>query len=171
MINPAIKLIPLLFLVKKPITDSLHWAEIIEKASKGRAIPIPKKMKLNRFVTKPMVDVLMANKTINDAGLQGKTIAPKKKPKIKEVANGFLVIGAFIFFGIILVKSKLNMRNKLTRAKIPKAIGDMIPMTLVREACRNFVNINPIRNIEDMTPAVTINPKRIKVFFDSFPEN
>ena len=171
MINPAIKLIDLLFLVKNPITDSLHWAEIIEKASRGRAIPIPKNMKLNRFVTKPIVDVLIANKTINDAGLQGKTIAPKKKPKIKDVANGFFVTGARNCLGNNLEKSKLNIRNKLTIAKIPKAIGDIIPITLVREACRNFVNINPIRNMEDMTPEVTINPKRIKVFFDSFPEN
>jgi len=128
-------------------------------------------MKLNRFVTKPIVDVLIANKTIRDAGLQGKTIAPKKNPKIKELANGFLVTGAFICFGISLLKSKLNIRNKLTTARIPKAIGDTIPITLVNDVCKNFVNINPIRNIEDITPKVTNNPKKMKVFFDSLPEN
>ena len=171
MINPAIKLIDLLFLVKNPMTDRLYCAEIIEKTSKGRAIPIPKNMKLNKFVTKSTVEVLIANKTIRDAGLQGKTIAPKKKPKIKDVTNGFFVIGALIFFGNNLLKSKLKIKNKLTTAKIPKAIGDIIPMALVNEACKNFVNINPTKNKEEITPRVTINPRRIKVFFDSLPEN
>jgi len=152
------------------MTDSLHWADIIEKASSGRAIPIPKKIKLKRLAVKDIVDVLTANKTIRDAGLQGKTIAPKKNPKMKDVDNGFLVIGALIL-GNNLLKSKLNIKNKLTTAKIPKAIGEIIPMALVREACKNFVNIKPKRNIEEITPRVTINPRRIKVFFDSFPEN
>lgn len=134
-------------------------------------MPTPKNMKLNKFAVKSIVEVLIANKTIRDAGLQGNTIAPKKNPKIKELANGFLVTGAFICFGISLLKSKLNIKNKLTTARIPKAIGEIIPIALVREACKNFVNINPIRNIEDITPKVTNNPKKIKVFFDSLPEN
>ena len=170
MINPAIKLIILLFLLKNPITDWLHCAEIIEKANRGRAIPIPKNMKLNRFVIKPIVDVLIANKTMRDAGLQGKTIAPKKNPNIKEENKGFLTAGVLICLNN-LEKSKLNIRNKLTTAKIPKAIGEIIPIALVKEACKNFVNIKPNKNIEDITPRVTINPKRIKVFFDSLPEN
>jgi len=144
---------------------------MIEKASRGRAIPIPKNMKLNKFVAKPIVDVLIANKTIRDAGLQGKIIAPKKKPNPKELIRGFLAIGALIFLGMSLLKSKLNIKNKLIIPKIMNAIGETIPITFVREVCKNFVNINPIRNIEDITPKVTIIPKRIKVFFDSLPEN
>ena len=70
-----------------------------------------------------------------------------------------------------LEKSKLNIRNKLTTARIPKAIGEIIPIALVNDVCKNFVNIRPNKNMEDITPRVTINPKKINVFFDSLPEN
>ena len=40
-----------------------------------------------------MVDVLIANKTINEAGLQGRTIAPKKIPNENELKRGFFKIG------------------------------------------------------------------------------
>ena len=96
MINPATKLIFLLFLVKNPITVSLHCAEINANKSSGSDIPMPKNTKLNRFATKSRVDVLIANRIISDAGLHGRTIAPKKKPKINELKKGFLVIGALI---------------------------------------------------------------------------
>ena len=137
--------------------------------SKGRDIPTPKNTKLSKFVKKSTVEVLIANKIISDAGLHGKTIAPKKKPKINELRKGFLVIGAFIL-GKNLPKSKLNIKDKLTTAKIPKAIGEIIPIALVSEAWRNFVKINPNKNIEDITPKATINPKKIIVFFDSFSD-
>ena len=76
--------------------------------------------------------MLIANKTTNDAGLHGRTIAPKKNPKINELKKGFLTVGDFIC-GSNLLKSKLNIKNKLTIAKIPKAIGEIIPMALVSE--------------------------------------
>lgn len=147
----------------------LHCAEINANKSKGRDIPTPKNTKLNKFVTKSRVDVLIANRTMSDAGLHGRTIAPKKKPKINELRKGFLVIGAFIW-GKSREKSKSKIKNKLTTAKIPKAIGEIIPIALVNEAWRNFVKINPNKNIENITPEATINPKRIIVFFDSFSD-
>jgi len=82
---PAIRFIFLLFLVKKPIIWLLLVLDTIDNASKGKAIPIPNIIKLRKFSKKLAVDVLKANKTISEAGLQGKTIAPKKNPKIKEL--------------------------------------------------------------------------------------
>jgi len=54
---------------------------------------------------------------------------------------------------------------------IPKAMGEIIPIALVSDACKNFVKINPIKNIDEITPKVTNNPSMIKVFLDSLPEN
>ena len=139
----------------------------MENIKRGRAIPIPKNTKLKRFETKLIVEVLIANKTIKDAGLQGKTIAPKKNPKMNELSKGFFVTGARICLGNNLEKSKLKIKNKLTIAKIPKAIGEIIPIALVREACKNCVKINPTKNIEVITPKVTNKPRKIKVLFDS----
>ena len=166
IINPANKLIFLLYFVKNPITFSLHCAEINANKSNGRDIPTPKNMKLNKFVVKSIVDVLIANNTIKEAGLHGNTIAPKKKPKINELMNGFLSVGDFIC-GKSREKSKLNIKNKLTTAKIPNAIGEIIPITFVSEACRNLVKIKPIKNIDVTTPIATITPRRIIVFFES----
>ena len=146
----------------------LHWAEIIENNNRGRAIPIPKNTKFNRLVVKPIVEVLIANRTIRDAGLHGKTMAPKKKPKINEVKIGFLVIGA-LTFGKNLEKSRLNIRKILTTAKIPNAMGEIIPIAFVREACKNLVKINPTKNMEDMTPRATIKPRKMNDFLASLP--
>ena len=129
---------------------------------------MPKNMKLSKFVAKPIVDVLIANNITKEAGLQGNTISPKKKPKLNELKKGFLSVGDFIW-GKSLEKSKLNIKNKLTTAKIPKAIGEIIPIAFVKEVCRNFVKINPNKNIEDITPIATTTPKRIIPRFDSFP--
>ena len=169
IINPANKLIFLLFFVKNPMTFSLHCAEINANKSNGRDIPTPKNMKLNKFVVKSIVDVLIANNIIREAGLQGNTIAPKKKPKTKELMKGFLAVGDFIC-GKSREKSKLNIKNKLTIAKIPNAIGEIIPITFVSEAWRNFVKIKPIKNIDVITPVATITPRRIIVFFESLPD-
>jgi hypothetical protein len=115
---------------------------MIAKTSNGNAIPIPNTMKLRRLVKKSIVDALIANSTISEAGLQGKTIAPKNNPKTKEVNKGFLRIGA-CHFGINFPKSTSNISNTLTIASIPKAIGDMRPMALVNDSCNNKVKINP----------------------------
>lgn len=168
IINPAIKLIFLLFLVRNPMTLWLHWAEIIENNNRGRAIPIPKNTKFNRLVVKPIVEVLIANRTIRDAGLHGRTMAPKKNPKTNEVKIGFFVIGA-LTFGKNLEKSKLNIKKILTIAKIPNAMGEIIPITFVSETCRNWVKIKPIKNIEVITPRATIRPRKINDFLASLP--
>ena len=78
------------------MTDSLHCAEINANTSRGRDIPTPKNTKLSKFVKKSTVEVLIANKIISDAGLHGRTIAPKKKPKTYELKKGFLAVGDFI---------------------------------------------------------------------------
>lgn len=114
--------------------------------------------------------MLIANKTIKDAGLHGRTIAPKKKPKRNALSKGFLDFGVTIF-GMNLEKSKLNIRNKPMIARIVNAIGEIIPIALVNEDCKNFVNINPNKNIEDMTPKATTKPKRIIVFLGDFFDN
>ena len=167
MINPAIRLIILLFFVKNPITLLDHCAEINVSVNNEIAIPIPKNMKLNKFAINDKVEVLMANKTISDAGLHGRIIAPKKKPNPKELKKGFLAFGVTIL-GKNLVKLKLKIKNKLTIARIPKAIGDTIPITFVNETCKNFVKINPNKNIETITPKATIKPNKIIVFFGDF---
>ena len=46
-------------------------------------------------------------------------------------------------------------------ARIPKAIGDIIPITLVRDFCKTVVNNNPNNNIKKTTPAEIIVPNRI----------
>lgn len=161
----------LLFFVKKLITTLLFAAEIIEKINKGNAIPIPKNTKFNRLFMKLIVEVLIENKTINGAGLHGSIMAPKKKPNMNELSKGFLVIGALTFFGINLVKSKLKINNILTKAKMLNAIGEIIPIALVKDSCNSLVKIKPTSNIDTIIPNVTIIPKIIKFFFDSFPDN
>jgi len=123
-------------------------------------------MKLSRLVAKPIVEVLIANKTIRDAGLHGRTMAPKNRPKTRAVKIGFFRVGLLIC-GNNLLKSKLKIKNKLTTAKIVKAMGDIIPIALVREACRNFVKINPTINRDRITPKATVKPNKTNDFFDS----
>ena len=68
--------------------------DIIEKIKSGADIPIPKTMKFIRLVRKLVVEVDTAKSTAREAGLQGRTIAPKKKPKTNDEKYGFLVTGA-----------------------------------------------------------------------------
>ena len=82
MIIPAVMLITFLLFVNHPIILLLLPAEIHEKISKGNAIPTPNKMKFHKFPKKLMTDDVNAKSTINEAGLQGRTIAPKNNPKI-----------------------------------------------------------------------------------------
>ena len=55
-------------------------------------------------------------------------------------------------------------------ARIPKAIGLMIPIALVRDSCRKKVKINPKRNIDRITPNVTNSPMKIIVFLGACSE-
>ncbi len=164
------RFIILFLFARKLIIMSLFAAEIIEKINSGAAIPIPKMIKLNRLAIKLMVDVLIAKSITKEAGLQGSTIAPKKNPKINELKKGFLVTGAWIF-GKSFPKSTLNINKILINARIPNAIGEIIPIAFVKDSCKSFVKIKPNKNIEEIIPNVTISPNPIIVFLDSLPDN
>ena len=82
---PAIKLICFLWDVNHPITFCPDVADTIANNNRGNPMPIPNTMKLSKLVIKLVTDVLTANKTANPAGLQGRTIAPKKSPNSKAL--------------------------------------------------------------------------------------
>ena len=82
---------------------------------------------------KLVVDVLIANRTIRDAGLHGRTIAPKKKPKIKALNMGLFLIGAFIL-GKNFPISKLNIIKILIIPSMANAIGLIIPIDFVKDS-------------------------------------
>ena len=86
MKEPAILLIPVLFCDNSPISQPPLEDDNPPKKSKGRAIPKPNTRKLKRFSKKPEVVVDRAKRTTRDAGLHGKTMAPKKNPNTKEPA-------------------------------------------------------------------------------------
>lgn len=104
------------------------------------------------------MDVLTAKSIIRDAGLHGRTIAPKKKPKRKALVFGFLFEFATLICGKILLKFTLKIRRKLTMKRIPNAIGETISVTLVRDTLKIAVKMRPIRKREVITPRVTIQP-------------
>jgi len=160
------RFITLFLLVKNPITALLFAADIAANMSKGRDIPMPNTMKFSRFRRKSVVDALIAKSMINDAGLHGRTIAPKKKPKRNEERKGFFVIGA-VTFGKNFPTSILKIRKILTMAKIPNAIGEIMPIALVNEVDRSFVNISPNKNMEVIIPTVTMSPNCMIFFLGS----
>lgn len=109
---------------------------------------------------KLVVEVDMANKIARDAGLQGKTISPKNNPNKNASHKGFCCIGE-LNLGKSFPISKLNIIKMLMMARIPNAIGLIIPMELVRDFCNKKVKINPKINIETITPNVTVNPSKM----------
>ena len=117
-----------------------------------------------------IVEVLTANNITKEAGLHGRTITPKNIPKRSEDKYGFCKTGA-VFFGKNLPKSTLKISRTLTTANIEKAIGEAMLITLVNDSCRKKVKIKPTKNIDKTTPAVTISPNMIIVFFSSLPFN
>jgi len=125
-------------------------------------------MKLNKFKIKLVVVVLIANKTIKVAGLQGSTIAPKKNPNKNELSRGFFAVGD-LNLGNILPILTLNIIRILTIPSIPNAIGDTIAVIVVNDISNIFVNISPTANMEDITPSVTIKPSRRTVFLLLLP--
>ena len=68
-------------------------------------------------------------------------------------------------FGKNLLKSTLKINSILINARIPKAIGETIPIAFVKDSCNSFVKINPNKNMEVITPPVTIKPRIIIFFF------
>lgn len=85
MITPAVLLILDLCRPKKPMISLLFVLDMIVNSSSGIAIPIPNSVKFKLFSAKSAVDELSANNTVKDAGLQGSTMAPKKKPNRNEL--------------------------------------------------------------------------------------
>ena len=123
-------------------------------------IPIPKSRKLIRLLMKDVVEEEIANSIARLAGLQGSTISPKNSPKSKASHNGFSFIGE-LNLGKIFPMFMLNIISRLIIARIPNAIGLMIPIALVRDSCKKKVKISPKINIEIITPNVTIKPRRM----------
>ena len=54
----------------------------------GNPRPIPKERKLNILEKKSPNKRALAKNAVTNAGLQGRTIAPKKKPKINALFRG-----------------------------------------------------------------------------------
>ena len=69
-----------------------------ESMSRGVPIPIPKAMKLKKFVTKLRVDVtkVVEKKAAIIPGLQGITIAPKKNPYKNALRSELFEIGVIL---------------------------------------------------------------------------
>lgn len=65
----------------------------------------------------------------------------------------------------------MKIKNRLINASIAKAIGETIPITLEREACRKVVKTRPSKSMKESTPAVTTNPSKANCFFEDFSEN
>jgi len=133
MMTPATIFIILWCLDKNSITSWLFAAEMNASSNNGKPIPNPKKAKLRKFVKKLTVEVLIANKTIKDAGLQGSTMAPKNRPKRSELKKGFLSTGACVC-GKNFPRLTLIIKRKLITARMPKAIGETTPIALASEA-------------------------------------
>ena len=57
-----------------------------------------------------------------------------------------------------------NINKRLTKANIPKAIGEIIPIMFVKELSRILVKIKPTMNIDKITPEVTSTPSITIVF-------
>jgi hypothetical protein len=146
--------------------------EISEKASSGNPIPIPKNTKLRMFSRKLVVETVLVKRTAINAGLQGTTIAPKKKPNKNALNQGFLVpVGAWTL-GRNLPMSILNINRRLINSRMPKAIGDTTPTTLVRDTCKNVVNTSPSRDMDKITPEVITTPNKAIVCLPaSFPDS
>jgi len=121
--------------------------------------------------TKLLNNNALAKKALINAGLQGITIAPKKKPYNNAVKRGLLVIGDLILLGNILERSTLKIKSRLITPKIPKAIGETIPITLVKDFCRIVVKSRPKTSIKIITPRVIISPSEAYALLVVFPEN
>ena len=86
---PANRFIFLLCFVRKPIMATLLVADSNEKASNGKPRPNPNARKLRLFARNCVVVVARAKNAAIKPGLHGKTIAPKKNPKVNALTNGF----------------------------------------------------------------------------------
>jgi len=168
---PVVTFILRLCCTRNFIIVALEACDIREKTKSGKPIPIPKNMNVIKLLTKSIEITLLAKSAAMNNGLQGTTIAPKKKPYTKAPINGFLTVGVSIL-GKNLPTSISKISNKLIIISIPKAIGETIPITWVKEISRSVVNIKPSININRTTPNVIITPNKASVFLsDSLPES
>ncbi len=132
---------------------------------------MPKNMNFKIFVMKFTLRLVTVKRAAINKGLQGTTIAPKKKPNINAPYKGFLATGACTF-GRNLPTSISNINKMLIINNTVKAKGETTPMTFVKDICKNVVNINPSNIMNKMTPEDIIRPKRISSFlFDSFEDS
>jgi hypothetical protein len=170
--TPAIRLIPRRCSVKYAIIAVLLAVDRRENRRRGNPIPKPNDRKLRMFSRKSRVVNVLVNRTAIKAGLQGTTMAPKKKPKEKALIQGFFCPVDILAFGRYLPKSTLNIISRLIINSMPKAIGDITPITFVKETCRTVVNIIPSKNMNKITPAVMTTPKSaIVLLLDSSAES
>ncbi len=159
MIIPAVKLIAFLFFVAKFIIFWLQLTEINEKARRGNPIPIPNPKKFSMLDAKLSMIKARAKNAPMNAGLHGRTIAPKKNPYVRALIVGCLLVGV-LSLGINFPKSTLKINRRLKNPKIPNAIGEIIPTTFVKDFCRNVVKINPKRSMKIITPKVMSKPNK-----------
>jgi hypothetical protein len=138
--------------------------EMIARNTNGTLMPMPNTIKFSKLARKLLTDVLTANKIANEAGLHGNTIAPKNKPNTNELQYGLCNTGV-LALGIQLPESTLKMSKMEMIANTPKAMGEIMLMTLVKLVENKPVKINPTRNIDKITPAATIHPNKITRFF------
>jgi hypothetical protein len=162
---------------------SVAALEIAAITINGKPMPMPKDTKRAIFTAKSIPVAVVVKRTAINAGLHGITIAPKKNPYVKAFAQGFLAIGARPgrtgrILSMSTSKSKINdkrlvtIRKRLIISSMPKAIGEAILITLVRDTSRMVVNTKPSKNIKIITPAVITSPNRKMVSLPaSFPDS
>lgn len=90
---------------------------------------------------------------------------------MNALINGLLDLG-ILARGKNLPASTSKINMILIINKITKAIGEIIPMTFVKEISRKVVNTSPRRSMKKITPEVIIKPNRTgSLLFVSFPDN
>ena len=150
MVIPAIRLITRAYAVKKEMIFLPDASTAIR--NKGRLIPIPYTTKFRKLLTKPNVVVLSAKRTVSDAGLQGNAIKPKREPNKKAPRMGFFARGPVILGRGSCLSKIIAM---LISPRSVNVTGPMIPMALLRAACKKTTTMRPKRNMDESTPATT----------------
>ena len=148
----------------------LQLKEINENKSKGKPRPKPKKIKFKTLLRKLSKSRARAKKAPINPGLQGITIAPKKKPYSRAFRTGFFVF-IVLALGRNFPMSISKIKKMLIIPNMVKAIGEIIPITFVNEYCKTVVKTKPIRNINKITPNVIKNPNNAYCFLVAFLEN
>ncbi len=157
--RPEPRLISRLFFPRSEISVWLFADPISERTINGKLNPIPKKRKLRTFEAKPIIVSALVNKAAMKSGLQGITIAPKKNPKRNALRKGFLEVGALIC-GNNVTTSIFRIKSMLKAPRRINAIGEIIPITFVRDDSRKVVKIKPIRDMKEITPALITSPRK-----------